>query len=595
MTVSDPFDDNNPPPVSIKIEEVKSDEPPPLQASLSSTSAIGRIQSANHPHQAPQIYHLAFIISPLLSAVFDSINIRDTNGDLVLPSRLLSLLETMMSSRPELYNDLLEIIAFRGPQARRLAIACLAIFWPRAVGHSLISGPFHTIQPQLHTRTHSHQFSLWFSGTSTFGTELDNSNDSCRSCSQRLSGIWLRCSLCLTSVHMDCYDFPDGNAEVEYSLVDDSRLQRIAMYRFSHIQPNGSASGSMTVTRGHHLLPTNLFTLCLCVVCRRPLWGIHNQGLRCERCFVPLHFNCHSSIANRGDCGKFMVASTDIIVDWKLLRESCLNHFPFLLITKERLQERSYEEILTYRDTLRAQLQILLNGVVMGSLAISNTKPASVPEFEMHRFIGLCDQLLESGLLHCGPLTKNYQQHMANSTMSSVMFNHSYLEYMTASIKSSFPSTTSLSSSFLNVDKSYDDLDESAQSFSYEGVPLSYIRSVLTTDFAVQDDDAACLLVNHLQQHAFLDRKDNSLRPFINLVEDVACIFPLPLGIDLSLNVESLVSAIESCLGDLDLTTNEFGFLLLTRRFWPNGLAPELGLTRLASGVFHWILDEVRR
>lgn len=51
--------------------------------------------------------------------------------------------------------------------------------------------------------------------------------------------------LCLTSVHIDCYDFPDGNAVVEYSMVDDSRLQRIAMYRFSHIQPNGSASGSM--------------------------------------------------------------------------------------------------------------------------------------------------------------------------------------------------------------------------------------------------------------------------------------------------------------------------------------------------------------
>ena len=589
MTVSDPFDDNNPPPVSIKIEEVQSDDPPPLQASLSSTSAIGRIQSANHPHQAPHIYHLAFIISPLLSAVFDSINIRDTNGDLVLPSRLLSLLESMMSSRPDLYNDLLEIIAFRGPHARRLAIACLAIFWSRAVGHSTISGPFYAVQPQL--RTHSHQFSLWFSGTSTFGSELDNSND-CRSCSQRLSGICLRCSLCLTSVHIDCYDSPDGNAEVEYSMVGDSRLQRIAMYRFSHIHPNGSASGSMIVTRGHHLLPTNYFTLCLCVVCRRPLWGIHNQGLRCERCFVPLHFNCHSKIGNRGDCGEFRVTSTDIIVDWKVLRESCLNHFPFLLITKEQLRERSYEEVLTYRDALRAQLQILLNGVAMASLVISNAKPSSVPEFELHHFSGLCDQLLESGLLHCGPLTKNFQQHMANSVMSSVLFDHSYLEYMTASIKSSLSSTTSLSSSFLNVDKSYDDLDES---FAYECVPLSRIRSVLTTDFAVHDDDVACLLVNQLQQHAFLDRKDYSFRPFINLVEDVACIFPLPLGIDLSLNVESLVSAIESCLGDLDLTTNEFGFLLLTRRFWPNGLAPEQGLTRLASGVFHWILDEVRR
>ena len=594
MTAGDPFDDKIPPPVFIKIEEFQSDESP-LQASRSSTSSIGRIQSANHPHQVPQIYQLAFIIPPLLSSIFDSIETRDINGDLVLPSHLLSLLEGMTSSKPDLYNDLLEIVAFRGPKARRVAVACLASIWPRAVGHSIISAPFHPIRPRP-SGIHSHQFCLWFSGESSTMADLDNSHDNCRSCLQRIRGFCLRCSLCLTSVHVDCYDFPDGNAEVQYSMAAGSQLQRIAMYRFSHIQPNGGATRSTIVTEGHHLLPTNWFTLCLCVVCWQPLWGIHNQGLRCERCFVPLHFNCHSSIGDRGPCGKFMVTSSDMAIDWEILRQSCLNHFPFLLATKEQFQERSYEEVSIYRDALRTQLQILLNGVVMGSLVISNARTSSVPEFEVHRVIELCDRLMESGLLHCGPSTKNYQQHTANTVTSSALFDRCYLEYVATSIKSSFSSTPYASSSLLNVDNSYDDLDESAQSFSYECVPLSHIGAVLAADFAVHNDDVACLLVNQLQQHAFLDRKDFRFRPFINLIKEnnVECIFPLPLGIDLSLNVETLISTIESCLEDLDLTTNEFGFLLLTRRFWPSGLAPEQGLTRLATRVLIWILDEVR-
>jgi hypothetical protein len=178
LAVSDPFEDNNPPQVSIKIETVQSDEPP-LQASLSSTSAIGRIQSANHPHQAPQIYHLHHF-APLKCCL-----------RFIQHSRhKWRPCSTLPSSQPPRKHDEFKAGSIQRPSrdyciswaTRRLAIACLAIFWPRAVGHSTISGPFHAIQSQLRTRIHSHQFSLWFSGASTFGAELDGSNDSCRCC-----------------------------------------------------------------------------------------------------------------------------------------------------------------------------------------------------------------------------------------------------------------------------------------------------------------------------------------------------------------------------------------------------------------------------
>ncbi len=75
--------------------------------------------------------------------------------------------------------------------------------------------------------------------------------------------------------------------------------------------------------------------------------------------------------------------------------------------------------------------------------------------------------------------------------------------------------------------------------------------------------------------------------------KDNGCFFPLPLGLDLSIDVETLVSAIEACLCDIDLYVNEFGFLLLTRRMWPDGLMSDYALKRLARSVFAWIINEV--
>lgn len=581
--------------VSIKIEEVQNNDHIP-QAPRSA-SATEQIQSTNNPHQSTQIYHLAFILPPLLSAIFDSIDTFDPNGTFILPTQFLELLRGMVNSKIDLYNDLLEIVAFRGSKARRLAIACLADLWPRAVGHSTISSAFC---PPEHGRTHQsgpeiHQFSPWFSDLSAGRINLNDLTAVCHSCSKSIDGFCLRCPLCLISVHADCYDFPAGNSEIQYSMADGPQVQRIGVHRFSHLL-NGHRLHAAMPVQGHFLRPTIWFTLCLCLVCRKPLWGCHMQGLRCEHCSMPVHFDCLSSTELLRPCKTSTFTSSDMTIEWKNLRQSCLEHFPFLSYPKDQLLDRSYEEISIYWGILRTQLQFLTSGVGMGSLVISKSKAATVQQFELHSTLETCEQLLNSNSLPSGPSTEQYRKHI-NSTSHglSVLFDQSFLEYVSASIKSSSPQHSLPSSAFLNVEHIYGDQDDAARSLPYECVCLSHMKNILSVDFAIRNEDTAYLLVNHLHQLAFLDRRDHLLRPFESFSSgnDVECIFPLPLSLDLSPNVETLISAIESCLTDLDLTANEFGFLLLTRRFGPNGLASEQALTRLAGNVFSWILDEV--
>jgi len=589
----------DPPIVSIQIDEVQYDG----QASQLSTTP-GEVQSTNNPHQPTPIYYLSFVIPPLLSAVFDAMDIQqDANVDINIPPSLLGLINVIAESKLDFYNDLLEIIAFRGRRSRRLAIASLAKLWPRATGHSTISSPFvsgDNGDARL-VRTmddiHKHQFVSWSTVSNRNRIRMNETlHDDCRSCLKPIQGASLFCPFCMTTIHSDCYDYPEGNHQIQYSMADDQRVQRIAMSRFSDLQPNGDLSNGIFVINGHRLKPTSWFTLCLCFVCQKPLWGSFLQGSRCAQCSISVHASCQPSLRAINHCNSIRITSKEMTIDWSNLRQSCVENFPILRATHQQLADCSYEEISVYRDVLQNQLQILVNGILMGSVVLSpGSKNPLKDDFELHRTIGYCNELIDSRTLNCSNSTQQYMDDTNTTHRPSIVFNRSYLEYIAASIKSSSPQGQSQSNStFLNVNQPNAE-HEHVESHSYELVPLSHIRNILNVDFALKSDLAACLLVNHLHHLSYFDRKDNSLQPFVDLRQekDVECIFRLPLGLDLSLNVETLVSSIESCLMDLDLASNEFGFLLLTRRFWPNGLASEYGLKRLAGRVLSWIMAEV--
>jgi hypothetical protein len=577
-------------------------------------STSGEIQSTNNPRQSPHIYYLAFLIPPLIGSILDALETTDSEAQRFEAfTQVTNLLRTVAASKIDTYNDLLEIVAYRGPKPRRLAIASLAELWPKSVGHAVISSPFYptgvsgTSPSKTSRSSHFHQFAPWYFESKYEHTRTDGTfHHDCRSCLKPIRGFSLMCPSCMTAVHFDCYDYPEGNYQIQYSMENDRRVQGIAMCRFSEVHTNETPLHE-EVTHNHSFIPSNWFTLCLCFVCQNPLWGCFAQGLKCGQCPIALHRKCVPLLSSSKQCGKFEITSKVVTIDWKLLRQSCLDHFPILHYTPHELNGRSFEEILVYHSFLRTQLQILTNGLAFGSIVVHdgrNTSQQTHNDFELHSIVEQTGRLLDLQRLAFSPLTQQYLQGSNNNIIQntpSIMFNWSFLEYVTAAIKTSSPQshhTPATTSDFLNVEQPHDlgtNLSEST-SLPYESATLTHIRSILGADFALRSDDAAKFILDHLHHLAFLDRMDGHPYPFqdIALEKDLKCIFPLPLGLDLSMNVETLVSSIEACLSDLDLSTNEFGFLLLTRRFWPNGLASEYGLKRLAVRVLAWILAEVR-
>lgn len=569
----------------------------------------GEVQSTNNPRQSSHIYYLAYLIPPLIGAILDAVESTDeVNLSTTIATQATQLIRTISVSKIDAYNDLLEVIAYSGPVSRRWAIASLCELWPKSVGHSIISSPFHPIR-RLSNPNHNnhdpycHQFVPWYFDTHQGWSRADNVlHCDCRSCLKPIHGFALMCPSCMTAVHFDCYDYPRGNYHIQYTTATEKSVQRFAMLRFSDILQ----SGAIEVSAGHTFKPANWFTLCLCFVCQKPLWGCFAQGLKCERCPAVLHLECLDMLGQPQQCRAIEITSQNVVIAYTLLRQSCLDHFPILNSTVEELNSSSYEEVSIYHSVLQIQLQILNNGITFGSIIVdskgktSNNFTNVIDDFELHRTLGRCKQLLDFGQLPFSPLTQQYIQD-SNQHRPVIMFNWSYLEYITAAIKASSPQSrhgSSAASDFLNVEQPFEggaaDIQDAA-SLPYESVTLAQIRNILRTDFTLRSDTAAKFILDQLHQLSFFDRVDNNPYPFKNhiLESDLKCIFPLPLGLDLSMNVETLVSSIEASLSDLDLTSNEFGFLLLTRRFWPNGLASEYGLKRLALKVFSWILDEV--
>jgi hypothetical protein len=272
------------------------------------------------------------------------------------------------------------------------------------------------------------------------------------------------------------------------------------------------------------------------------------------------------------------------------------------------LAEKSYEEVAVFKDILSTQLEVLSQGLALSTLLVAekgktlDRSHRGIKEFELHHTIKWCEDLLYSDKLYASSALEEYLQENGFFRRDhSMLYTWSSLVYVAAAMKS--PSTAlgpsnSASSDFLNVTQvdPHTELEAEEVSHPFNMVSLSHMRDVLGHEFRIYSDVAAFGLLSHLHRLAFFELRDEDT--FSDLAtmrknKNESCSFPLPLGLDLSIDVETLVSAIEACLSDIDLYVNEFGFLLLTRRMWPDGLMSDYGLKRLARGVFTWIINEV--
>jgi hypothetical protein len=294
-------------------------------------------------------------------------------------------------------------------------------------------------------------------------------------------------------------------------------------------------------------------------------------------------------------------------IDWNDMRLSCLDFYQEVLHSSdEALGKLGYEEVSIFYASIWIQLQILTNGIALGSVVVlQNGRNAGhatgyeIQEFELHHVLKMCETHLFSDALRCSGAMDDYiQENRLIRSEHLLMFDWSSLVYMTSVIKSPYVPAhlTHSSSDFLNVmqpDSFADNPDVALQPL--EVVPLGHIRDMLRREFNIHADFTARFILSHLNNLGFFDRLDHTALLFEDGTgNDVHCIFPLPFGLDLSANVEVLLSAVEGCLSDLDLSVTEVGLLLLVRRFWPNCLTTELVFRRLTRSLLRWILSEVR-
>jgi hypothetical protein len=300
-------------------------------------------------------------------------------------------------------------------------------------------------------------------------------------------------------------------------------------------------------------------------------------------------------------------------ISHRALRRAALDRFPELQWTDDQLGILSYEEVLIIHDNLRTQLQLILNGIDGSSIivtqqggvfkAATSAKDIVLEDFELHATLDYCKRLLASPASQKSAATLDYmEENRVGSSEHSILYDFSTLAYLSTAMKSPIsmvqPATPSPSSDLLNVDSRdpFEVEPPAVESVAhpYEAVPLSHMRDILNVEFNLRHPVITQILLNHLFHLSFFERLDPRQNiTFDPVSDDALCVFPLPLGLDMSTDVETLVASIEACLLDLDLSVNEFGFLLVVRKFWPNGLMSEYGLRRLARGILSWIIAEV--
>ncbi len=595
--------DGDPPTVSIQVEPYEDiptglgDEPQSWTSHPPYSGLFVPSQSASG--QSLSSYRLLSLISPLLAVILDATVFNKASTFTVY--RLRHMFDMIVDLRPDASLNFLETIAYHTPKARSAALSVLYSFWPRALGHCSITRPFESLADAdalLSHNPHAHQFVLWqFTEPSTQLLFDGNILRECRSCLKHIVGLGLFCPLCICAVHFDCYDYPDGNLLVEYPIEPDSGTQKVAVHRFCHVQlPTSGHKSPVQHIRvlGHTFRVINIFTLSICFICKLPLWGCHSQGLKCDNCHHFVHAKCTAGRA-LPQCLTAPLTSSHTIISPHNLRNSFDNHFKGLLgLDPDSI--RHHEEILICSDILWSQLQILKNGLALGAISIEGGDEASRPfslelQYLYDRFRGA----LHSQTPILSDMLSGFYEECRSLSRETLLFDWPTLVFFTTGIKfvdeAPHPHGGDLHDPFLDTQPD----NTMSRPQYYDAIPLGLIRDNLATNFQIYLDIAAETLLSQLHHVGLIELLEIRRIESNDLLEykGSLCLFALPLNLDLSANVETLMTAIEACLSDIDLSVNEAAFLLLVRRAWPTEMSTNYALRRLMKSVLGWILAEV--
>ncbi|KAG8959863.1 hypothetical protein FRC00_001196, partial [Tulasnella sp. 408] len=494
----------------------------------SPSNTASNIVSTNAPGQSLRIYQLSSLVSPLLAAVLESVDWLSAETPIDVVHRVHRLLEFIADCKPDAYLDLLEIVAYHTEPVRHAALSVMLSFWPHAVGHAYVGRAFpivsYTTEVALRESRRSripvdecayaHQFMAWGFSTSQPGSASLSlspnpehqagftSPDQCQGCGQVIEGFGLICTICLCAVHIQCYDYPDGQFFAMYPSPHDARMQKVALTRFSHVLPNRRSLTPPVTRRDKHTFRlVNLFTLTLCMVCKLPLWGCAAQALECSGCKQFVHPGCVST-SSLPTCRVATLSSSTFTIEWNTLRKSFMDEYQAILFEEEELSKCSYEEISVAYGVLWTQLQILRQGIASGSVlavekrsSTSSLKETAVDEWDIQGILKLYESFLQAESHPKSDTLEEYKSmarmHIRPSDATSQLsfiFEWPLLVYATAILKSprKAPANSSqtAAATFLSVNLNEDN-PASAEDLEhpFELVVLSHMRDTLGFEF----------------------------------------------------------------------------------------------------------------
>ncbi|KAG1827253.1 uncharacterized protein BJ212DRAFT_1256361 [Suillus subaureus] len=399
----------------------------------------------------------------------------------------------------------------------------------------------------------------------------------------------------MCAVHFDCYNYPEGNVHHQYAAASNSETRKLAVHRFCLIPPYKRDADLITVKRAQHIFRyVNLFTLPICFHCFLPIWGC--QAFHCTTCKLFMHLTCLDRPL--AICGIVDTSSVHTTVSLDSISRTFADYYGDLFLSSEDLGKRSFEDISVSSAMLWTQLQIYNNGLALGSFVLaSDSHEDTTKGFELQFLVELYEAYLSSGKLPVSATLGEYlEANRHNPSSSAIMFDWSTLAYISSTIRTSHDVQTPLLGAWPDLcvpgeNMTTQDGNDAAR-HPFEVVTLGHLRNSLGYEFNMLSEGPARHCLSHLHKLGFFTCADLPTCVPEPGKSGQHCYFPLPLGFDLSANVETLVSAIEACLSDLDLSVNEYGFLLLVRRFWPSGLASDYALRRLSHAVLSWIFAE---
>jgi hypothetical protein len=275
-----------------------------------------------------------------------------------------------------------------------------------------------------------------------------------------------------------------------------------------------------------------------------------------------------------------------------------------LIWREDEVLQKSYDEISVAYGIFWMELELLQAGTASSSIVVEQSSPRSQPAvrssgqtydtFELHYLVALYFAQLSGSRLPKSRNSLEYVENCGNVGAEISVIHNLPLLLLAASV---------IKLPRMSQPGNGDMLQVSAEGNTSEELPhpleivsLAHIRDALGYEVGLHSDATARFTMSQIHRLGIFIRVDCSPDLFKgsdSSPADIICTFPSTLAIDASTSVEALFASIQACLEDLDVSINEFGFLLLVRRCWPSALMTDYALSRLASLVLTWVLTEV--